>query len=207
MGRRVRVGRARSRRSASARRAGSCVTASRSTSTATSRPSTGSTRAGSTCHSPRSRQSSDGRSRVADARDPVLRRLAEVLAARPFRSARGEPRRGTARRHHGLRVRHRREPALLRRAARADARRGRGRLLGAAATGSSCASRAARARRRLSREFYEEAGVLVRLETDSFDTFLGGHRGSRASSSSARSRTRTRVASSASSIPTATSSS
>jgi predicted enzyme related to lactoylglutathione lyase len=29
-------------------------------------------------------------------------------------------------------------------------------------------------KRRLSREFYEEAGVLVRLETDSFDSFLGG---------------------------------
>jgi predicted enzyme related to lactoylglutathione lyase len=29
-------------------------------------------------------------------------------------------------------------------------------------------------KRRLSREFYEEAGVLVRLETDGFDTFLGG---------------------------------
>ena len=29
-------------------------------------------------------------------------------------------------------------------------------------------------KRRLSREFYEEAGVLVRLETSAFDTFLGG---------------------------------
>jgi predicted enzyme related to lactoylglutathione lyase len=29
-------------------------------------------------------------------------------------------------------------------------------------------------KRRLSREFYEEAGVLVRLETTAFDTFLGG---------------------------------
>lgn len=29
-------------------------------------------------------------------------------------------------------------------------------------------------KRRLSREFYEEAGVLVRLETDGFDAFLGG---------------------------------
>ena len=29
-------------------------------------------------------------------------------------------------------------------------------------------------RRRLTREFYEEAGVLVRIETDSFDSFLGG---------------------------------
>lgn len=29
-------------------------------------------------------------------------------------------------------------------------------------------------KRRLSREFYEEAGVLVRLETDTFDAFLGG---------------------------------
>jgi predicted enzyme related to lactoylglutathione lyase len=28
-------------------------------------------------------------------------------------------------------------------------------------------------KRRLSREFYEEAGILVRIETDSFDTFLG----------------------------------
>jgi predicted enzyme related to lactoylglutathione lyase len=29
-------------------------------------------------------------------------------------------------------------------------------------------------KRRLSREFYEEAGVLVRIETTAFDTFLGG---------------------------------
>jgi predicted enzyme related to lactoylglutathione lyase len=29
-------------------------------------------------------------------------------------------------------------------------------------------------KRRLTREFYEEAGVLVRVETSSFDTFLGG---------------------------------
>jgi predicted enzyme related to lactoylglutathione lyase len=29
-------------------------------------------------------------------------------------------------------------------------------------------------KRRLSREFYEEAGVLVRIETTDFDTFLGG---------------------------------
>jgi catechol 2,3-dioxygenase-like lactoylglutathione lyase family enzyme len=29
-------------------------------------------------------------------------------------------------------------------------------------------------KRRLSRDFYEQAGVLVRLETTSFDTFLGG---------------------------------
>jgi predicted enzyme related to lactoylglutathione lyase len=29
-------------------------------------------------------------------------------------------------------------------------------------------------KRRLSREFYEEAGVLVRMETTGFDEFLGG---------------------------------
>ena len=52
--------------------------------------------------------------------------------------------------------------------------RGRGRVLGEARRGRAAASRAERARRRLSREFYEEAGVLVRLETDTFDSFLGG---------------------------------
>jgi predicted enzyme related to lactoylglutathione lyase len=29
-------------------------------------------------------------------------------------------------------------------------------------------------KRRLSREFYEEAGILVRIEVSEFDTFLGG---------------------------------
>jgi predicted enzyme related to lactoylglutathione lyase len=29
-------------------------------------------------------------------------------------------------------------------------------------------------KRRLNREFYEEAGILVRLEVSEFDTFLGG---------------------------------
>ena len=40
--------------------------------------------------------------------------------------------------------------------------------------GLSCASRAAPARAAAARHFFEEAGVLVRLETDDFDGFLGG---------------------------------
>ena len=70
---------ARSPRSASAPRAGSCVTASRSMSTATSPRSRSSTPAGWTCRSPRSAHDLERPFTVTDAREPVLRRLGEVL--------------------------------------------------------------------------------------------------------------------------------
>ena len=117
-----------------------------------------------------------------------------------------KPPSGAARRYHGLRVRHRREPALLRRAARADAHRGRGRVLGEAATRSSCASRAERAgagsRASSTRR---PACWCASRRTPSTASSAASSR--EASSCSARSRTRTRAASSASSTRTGTCSS
>ena len=117
--------------------------------------------------------SSGGRSRSPTPATPCCGDSPRCSSSSSPRCRRRPPS-GAARRHHRLRVRPRREPALLRRAARADARSRTRTASGRDATRSSCASRAERAGARLSREFYEEAGVLVRIETDAFDSFLGG---------------------------------